>query len=409
MHTLLIHQALGTPDTGGGTRHIELPAHLIAQGHKFTILTSNVHYASGRVITDTNGNVRECQSINGVAIVYLAPIRNLHRNFVWRVVSFISFMWVSFFAALRVPGVDLVMGTSPPLFQAISAWLVSAIRRKPFLLEIRDLWPEFAIGMGVLKDPVLIALSRLLESFLYRRATHLLVNSPAYRDYLVSKGQPADKISLVANGVDLAQFDPKRANTSAFAAEYDLQGKFVLTYAGALGMANDITTLLDAAAATCDLERLRILLVGDGKERVNLETYARQLGLTQVVFCGMRPKAEMPGILACSDVCVALLRDIPMFRTTYPNKVFDYMAAGKPTLLAIDGVIREVIEASKGGIFVPPGHPTKLADAIRAFYAMPQVELTQMGMAARDHATTYFNRDTQSREFAEIVLQVASL
>jgi glycosyltransferase involved in cell wall biosynthesis len=409
MHTLLIHQALGTPETGGGTRHVELPAHLIAQGHKFTILTSNVHYASGRLITDKNGRVRRSQTINGIDIKYLAPFKSLHHSFVLRIVAFLSFMWVSFFAALRVPDVDVVMGTSPPIFQAVSAWLVSVIRHKPFLLEIRDLWPDFAIGMGVLKNPILIMLSRGLERFLYARATHLLVNSPAYRDYLISKGQATDKISFIANGVDLSQFNPEKTNGSAFAAEYELHGKFVVTYAGALGMANDIRTLLDAAAQLRELDALRVLLVGDGKERTNLEAYALKHKLRNVIFCGMRPKADMPGILACTDVCIAILRDIPMFRTTYPNKVFDYMAASKPIVLAINGVIRQVIEASNGGVFVPPGDPTKIAEAIRVLYSTPSDDLARMGTCGRDYVAAHFNRDMHAREFSTLVLRMASL
>lgn len=297
------------------------------------------------------------------------------------------------------------MGTSPPIFQAVSAWLVAALRRRPFLLEIRDLWPEFAIDMGVLKNPALIWLSRWLERFLYGRATHLLVNSPAYRDYLVERGVPAVKISLIANGVDPDMFDPA-ATGEALRQELGLNGQFVVTYAGALGLANDIPTLLRAAGRLRDYPGIHFLLVGDGKERPDLETLARQLRLPNVTFAGSRPKSDMPAILAASDACTAILQNIPMFRTTYPNKVFDYMAAGRPTILAIDGVIRQVVDNARGGVFVPPGDDAALAEAILRLSRQP-AKARQMGQAARAYVATHFNRHDQAQAFADLVGRMA--
>ncbi len=164
-----------------------------------------------------------------------------------------------------------MVGTSPPIFQAVSAWLVAVLRRRPFLFEIRDLWPEFAIGLGVLKNPLLIMLSRWLERFLYARATHILVNSPAYVDYFETLVIPETKISLIPNGVDADMFDP-HADGRPIRDELALQDKFIVTYAGALGLANDIDTILQAAARLRDEPMIHFLLVGDGKERPNLES-----------------------------------------------------------------------------------------------------------------------------------------
>ena len=207
MHILLIHQAFVGPNEAGGTRHYELAQHAIKNGHRCSIVASDISYLTGQVAIQKTGLVSE-QDCNGVRVLRAYTYPALHRSFIWRIVSFLSFMFTSVWAGLRAGPVDLVMGTSPPIFQAVSAWLVALLRRKPFLLEIRDLWPEFAIDMGVLKNPVLIWLSRWLEQFLYARATHLLVNSPAYREYLISKGIPATKISLIANGVDPDMFTP---------------------------------------------------------------------------------------------------------------------------------------------------------------------------------------------------------
>src|SRR5262249_43300642 len=160
------------------------------------------------------------------------------------------------------------------------------------------------------------------------------------------------KIEVIPNGVDVSMFDPE-ATGMAIRSRYGLEGKFLVVYAGAHGMANDLGTALRAAEILRDHDTIRFLFVGDGKERANLEEMARRLGLSNVVFAGPVPKDEMPDVLAAADASLAILMNIKMFRTTYPNKVFDAMAAGRPTLLAIDGVIREVIEQAQGGLFVP--------------------------------------------------------
>lgn len=400
MKILLIHQAFASPDEPGGTRHYELARHCVTRGHGFTIVSSNINYGTGRRITKGGKPIEE-QELEGVRLLRAYTYSSIHRSFVWRVFSFLSFMFTSIMPGLRSGPVDLVMGTSPPIFQAVSAWIVATIRRRPFLLEIRDLWPEFAIDIGVLKIPALIQLSRWLELFLYARAEHILINSPAYRDYLINKGVPDSKISLIANGVDPDMFDPGISG-KRFRGEWNLNDKFVVTYVGALGMANDIPTILRAANRLQVQSEIHFVLVGDGKERSKLEDDIRHLQLKNITFVGPISKSEVPEALAASDVCVATLKDIPMFRTTYPNKVFDYMAAGKPIILAIDGVIRKVVEASGGGIFVPPGNDVALADAIYTLSHQHQ-RLREMGALARSYVVKHFNRHRQAENFLELL------
>ncbi len=375
----------------------------MSQGHSFTIVASKLSYLTGQQTTAEQGWLSE-EDIDGVRVFRVATPRLLHRSFAWRVAVFLSFMVLSVVAAMQAGPVNLVIGTSPPIFQAVSACLVAALRRRPFLLEIRDLWPDFAIAMGVLKNPLLIALSRWLERFLYSRATHLLVNSPAYRDYLIVRGVAPDRVTLIANGVDPDPFDPA-ATGERQREHWDLQGKFVVTYAGALGLANDIPVLLEAADRLRDDFEIRFLLVGDGKERANLEAAAHRLGLPNVTFTGPCPKSDVPEVLAASDACVAILQDLPMFRTTYPNKVFDYMAAGRPTILAIDGVIRQVVEAANGGIFVPPGDAKALAEAVYSL-SKDRSRSRSMGCAARSYVVQHFNRHDQAMQFLDLVCRV---
>lgn len=401
IHTLLIHQAFAGPGEPGGTRHYEIARLMKREGHDFTVLTSTISYLTGMPRPAASEIDPE-----GPGVVHAWAPQILHKSFLWRVIGFILFSITSFVAGLRVRGVDVVLGTSPPIFQAPTAWAVARLKRVPFVLEVRDLWPEFAISMGVLRNPFLIRLARVLEAFLYKRAAVIIVNSPAYRDYLVNRGIDRDRVVLVPNGVDVGMFDPD-ADGGAFRAQLGLtQDQTVVMYAGALGMANDIDTILGAAERLLRDENIRFVLVGDGKEREALMKAARSAGLDNVDFIGAVPKEEMSNALAAADICVATLMNIPMFATTYPNKVFDYMAAGRPTVLAIDGVIRQVVEAADGGIFSPPANPDALASAIREL-AEDRPRAREMGLSARRYVEEHFDRQKQGAQFAEVLADVA--
>jgi glycosyltransferase involved in cell wall biosynthesis len=297
-------------------------------------------------------------------------------------------------AGLRVRNIDIVLGTSPPIFQGISAYLLSRLKRVPFVFEVRDLWPDFAIEMGVLRNPLLIWMSRRLEVFLYRHADLIIVNSPGFISHLRCYTVPAEKIALVPNSVEVEMFNPSDRGEEV-RRELNLDGKFVVLYAGAHGPANDLDTLLKAAKLLKEYDEIVFVLVGDGKERPKLMRQAEKLQLWNVRFVPAQPKVRMPAFLAAADVCIAILKNIPMFTTTYPNKVFDYMAAGRPTLLAIDGVIRQVIEDADGGIFVQPGNPEALANGLLTLYENPCLR-GQQGMNARNYVATHFDRSEQA-------------
>jgi glycosyltransferase involved in cell wall biosynthesis len=275
-------------------------------------------------------------------------------------------------------------------------------------LEVRDLWPEFVVSMGVFTNPVLIKMARWLERFLYARATHILVNSPAYGKYIREKGGAGDKITFIPYGSDIDMFTPNvdgtiiRKKLGVVASH-----KFIVLYAGALGQANDIFTVLRAAERLRNDKNILFLLVGDGKERAALEAEAGRMKLENVIFAGVYPKKEMPAVLAAADVCLAILQDVPMFRTTYPNKVFDYMAAGRPTVLVIDGVIRDVIEASGGGIFVHPGDDKILAEKVLELAGNP-VRVKQMGLNARAYLVTHLNRMHRMDETLKLLKKLAA-
>ncbi|MCZ2126250.1 MAG: glycosyltransferase family 4 protein [Anaerolineales bacterium] len=392
MKILLINQVFVSPEEPGHTRHFEMGKHLRERGHELVIVASDLNYQTGRRVTQSRAE----QTFDGVRVLRAAMLPAIHRSYVWRVAAFLTFMLSSVWTALRVRDADLIMGTTPPIFQALSAWMVAALRRKPFLLEVRDLWPEFGISMGVLKNPLVIKLSRGLENFLYQRAAHILVNSPAYKEYMINKNVPENKITYIPYGTDIEMFNPS-VDGSFIREELNLKDKFVVLYAGALGQANDLDTLLRAAKRLNENNKIRFVLFGDGKERERLQNEARQMNLSNVIFAGVKAKKEMPAVIASADVCLAILQNISMFRTTYPNKVFDYMAAGRATVLVIDGVSRQLIESSRGGVYVPPADDAALAQTILDL-SQDARRVKEMGENARAYLVQHLNRRDKLNE-----------
>jgi len=399
MHILLIHQAFTALDEPGGTRHYELSRYLADAGHQVSIIASPVSYLTGKVQKKPSLEVDGSHMIT-IYRVYTYPA--LHKNFVHRTISYISFMITAFFKALTIKKVDIIWGTSPPIFQAFTAWLISAIKGATFLLEIRDLWPAFAMSVGVLKNPLLIRMSLWLESFLYRKADHVVVNSPGYIQHVHEKG--ATRVTLVPNGADISLFPTEGAQE--IRKNLGWPDEFIVLYAGAHGMSNDLDTLLRAAQILKSQPDLRFILIGDGKEKGALMQRADVMNLSNLSFHDPVPKSEMGKVLSAADACVAILKPVEMYKTTYPNKVFDYMAAGKPILLAIDGVIRHVVEDAQCGIFCQPGDPQDMAEKVLFLYHHPE-KSRQMGKNGRNYLSRHFDRQAIAQKMADLIEQMA--
>ena len=395
MHILLIHQAFAAIDEPGGTRHHELARYLASQGHQVSIIASPVSYLTGKQ-EKIQKITRDADGLITIYRTYTYPA--LHKSFIHRIFSFVSFMVSSFFRSLSIHNVDLVWGTSPPIFQSFTAWLVARLKRRAFMLEIRDLWPAFAIAVGVLKNKTLIKLSLWLEKFLYSHADRIIVNSPGFIEHIQSKG--GKDIRLIPNGADAAAFNVPAKEARAQYPQWT--GKFVVLYTGAHGMSNDLGIVLQAAKRLENEKDIHFVLLGDGKEKANLIQKAHEMDLKNLEFHDPMPKSQMPAVIAAADSCLAILKPIEMYKTTYPNKVFDYMAAGKPIILAIDGVIRDVVEKADCGIFCQPGDPQKMVEAILMLYNNKKAA-EQKGRNGQLYLSRHFDRRKIAQDFFEII------
>ncbi|MBI5842515.1 MAG: glycosyltransferase family 4 protein [Chloroflexi bacterium] len=390
MHILIIHQAFASLDEPGGTRHYEFARLIVSRGHEVTVIASPVSYITGAPSQPPpfSAKIGEVPKAEGVRVIRARVYEAHHKSFFHRVMAFFSFMFSSFFIGLKVKHVDLVWGTSPPIFQGVTAWALAKIKRVPFLFEVRDLWPQFAIAVGVLKNPLLIRASEWLERFLYRGADRVMVNSPGFLESVQSRG--AKRTELIPNGADPSMFDPAD-DGGEFRRVHHLEEKFVVMYAGAHGMSNDLDVVLESASLLAGLPEIQIVLVGDGKEKSALQAQAENLNLKNMTFLPPVPKGEMAKTLAGAHACIAILKPLEEYKTTYPNKVFDYMAAARPVILAIDGVIRDVVEKAECGMFSRPGDSEQLAETIRYFYNNRE-RAGKMGMAGRAYLEKNFSR-----------------
>lgn len=366
MRILVVHQFYLQPGEPGGSRFNELARLWSDRGHKVTVVAGTVNYSTGKAPGRYAGHWVTRESDGPVTVWRCHVPASYGRSYLGRMWAFFAFTLSASTAVLRSEKPDVVIATSPPLVAAIPGWLAALWHRARLVFEIRDLWPESAVTTGVLREGA--ALTRILyalERWACRVADKINVLTPAFREDLVKRGLAAPgKIVFVPNGADLEMFGPG-APDPGLREELGWGDRFVVMYAGAHGKANAIGQLVDAA------ERLRahpdvlIASVGDGPERRQHEDSAKQRGLKNLMFHGAQPKERMPALVRACDVGAAVLQDNPTFRTVYPNKVFDYMACERPTLLAIDGVARSLVcDEARAGVFAAPEDGAALAEKI---------------------------------------------
>lgn len=406
MKILVIHQYYLMPASPGGSRFNEFARLWAAAGHEVTVVAGNLDYATGDVPERYQGRWITRERDGDVTVLRCHVPRTYNKSYAGRMAAFFGFTLSSTHAALTVPRPDVVIATSPPLVAMAPGVIAAKARWKgvPWVFEMRDLWPESAVTTGVLKEGA--PLTRLLygmERAACVTADKINVLTPAFRDDLIKRGlATADKIVFIPNGADVELFTPGPRDNDA-RREFGWGDRFVVMYAGAHGRANAVEQLLDAAERLRGRPDILLATVGDGPERPALEAEARRRGLTNVRFHGAQPKSRMPEIVRACDVGAAILQDNPTFKTVYPNKVFDYMATERPTLLAIDGVARKLVcDDAQAGVFAKPEDGKSIADAIRGMADDP-AGCAAMGARGRQWVLANATRDSLAKRYIDIL------
>ena len=374
-----------TPADGGGTRHFEIGRELVRRGWSVTVAASDFNLQSRRYTRRAGAHSREviCEQVDGVDFrwFWAAPYWNNDWRRAWN--------WLSFSRSLlrwepKGDRPDVVIGSSPHLFAALASERLARHWRVPFVLEVRDLWPESMVAVGRRKGPAYYVLAWIAR-YLYARAERIICLARGTQTYLAGMGIDRAKLVYVPNGVDPDAFAP---------VERPGREVFTVVYAGAHGPANGLDVVLDAAELVRSDERIRFLFVGDGPAKHDLMTAARARGLSNVEFRGPVPKARMNEVFAEADAGLMVLRDAPLFSFgVSPNKLFDYFAAGLPVVCNVPGEVATMVEAARGGVQAEPGSAQSLVDAILRLASYSPEARAEMGRnarawVAREHSRT---------------------
>jgi glycosyltransferase involved in cell wall biosynthesis len=400
MKILLIHQYFLGKEDPGGSRFNQFVKYWESKGHEITVIAGTVHYSTGKKEEKYKGKWITKEKYSEKVIVYRTYVSgSYNKSFIGRFWGYFSFTLSSLTTALfKTPKHDVIIVTSPPLFVGITGILTKWFKNTPMIFEVRDLWPESAIDTGVLTNKLFIKAAYLVEKFSYKFADKINVLTPAFEKALIEKKSiNKDKIMFVPNGADLDIFQPgKKENWVR--EKYNLKGKFVITYMGAHGIANNLDSILNVAKKCLENKDIRFMLVGDGMEKKRLKDRAISEGINNVIFVESQPKQVIPDFCNASDVCSAVLKKVDTFKTVYPNKVFDYMSCAKPILLGIDGVARDLIEESHSGYYVDPDNPEDFKEKIVRLYENKE-ELISLGKNGLDYVTTNFSREKLAENY----------
>ncbi|MCG8388171.1 MAG: glycosyltransferase family 4 protein [Cytophagales bacterium] len=404
MNILLIHQYFLEEDDPGGSRFNEMAKTWSEMGHNITVLAGMMHYAGHKKRPEYKGKwiTKRKQGKTTVWRCFVSESYNV--NFLGRLWGYLSFVISSFWAGLfKAKGkYDVILVTSPPLFIGITAYLLSLFKRTPYIFEIRDLWPESAIDTGVIKNKTLIKVAYWVENFLYKKAMAINVLTPAFREKLIEyKKVPQSKIIFIPNAADftlsddlLMSFDPKQ-----FRREQGVDGKFIITYVGAHGVANHLIQLIETAELLKEYPIL-IQLIGDGMEKPKLVREAERRGLDNIKFVDPVPKKDVFKYIMASDVGASVLKKVDTFKTIYSNKTFDYMACKKPILMVIDGISRALIEEANCGVYAEPEDHKAIATAILSLYENNH-ENDDIGNNGYQFAKENFDRNVLARKYVK--------
>jgi glycosyltransferase involved in cell wall biosynthesis len=383
MHILYIVQYFNSPDDPGGSRAYEFARRWAVAGHRVTLLAGNLNHKTLSTITT------QTTTPAGVRLLRVRTYNSIRGSYVKRIANFISFALGATTNGLRVRDVDVVYASSTPLTTAIAGFVLSSIKRARFVFEVRDLWPESAVVAGVLKRGWLTRLIESFERFLYKRAFTLVALSDGIRDGIIARGATASRVVMVPNGVDDWMIDTPLSPIRPFPV--NKQEHFVCTYVGALGRWNSLETLLDAAKLL-EGSRVRFLIIGDGDHRDELRHQARTLGLTNVIFHGPVAKKEVLSYLTASDLCVLCTWADSFLGTVLQNKIFDYMAAARPTLGSVHGELARIIQASDCGWVSPAGSSEEFARMCLELSASDPSELQRRGANGRAFVELHYKR-----------------
>ena len=407
MHILFLTDNFPPEGNAPASRTFEHAREWIKLGHAVTVITCAPNFPEGKLFEGYRNKWYQREIMDGIDVVRVKTYITANEGFARRILDYISFGVMGGIAGLFQKRPDVIVSTSPQFFCACGAWVLSVVRCKPWVFELRDIWPASIPAVGAMKKGMLIHLLEKLELFLYRRADRIVSVTNSFRTELIARGINGDKIDVVLNGVDLSAYAPVSAKDEGLAAEYNLNGKFVVGYLGTHGLAQALDRVLESAALLQGNGNIRFLFAGGGAERKKLEHMALERHLSNVVMMPRQPKAMMPAVWSLCDVALISLRDTPLFTKVIPSKIFEAMGMGLPIVISCPGgEATGIIESTGSGVVVPPENTEALADCVLALYN-DRERLSHLAQASAGAAKIY-DRKGQARLMLSSLKSAAS-
>jgi glycosyltransferase involved in cell wall biosynthesis len=380
------------PETGAPQiRLYEVSRELIKRGHEVEVLTAFPHHPDGIIPDEYKGKFYQFEHLDGIPVhrswIYPSP----KGSFWLRLFSYFSFTFSAFYSVVKSQKTDVIICTSPPLFLGITGYFASKIKRAKFVFNVADIWPESAVELGILKNKAFIRMAEVLENWLYKKSWKIATATEGIREYMVRKGKKRERVFLLPNGVNTETFSPREANKN-WLEKLGFEGKKVFTFAGRVGYAQGLDSVLKAAKIVEGLNPdVRFLIIGDGPEKETLIKLKDDLKLTNLVFHDSVPVTEMPNIFSISDFSVVSLRNIELFKGARPSKIFPALASGVPVLYCGVGESAELIENNHCGIIAEPENPDDIANKILDCAAMDSQEYKQYSQSGRKFVEEFYS------------------
>ena len=391
------------PEIGAPSARVsELSREWVREGQDVTVVTGLPNHPTGIVPREYRGAIFRREALEGITVfrnwLYATP----NEGFVRKTLSHVSFMLSTMVLTTpRLRGYDVIVVSSPAFFAVISAWLMSRVWRIPYVFEVRDLWPGIFIELGVLKNRSIIRILEAVEMFLYRHAARVVVVTHSFRDVLIRRGLSPAHVTTITNGVDGEAFRPQPAENDIRRA-HGLTGKFVVLYIGAHGISQALAAVLESARALESDPSVLFVFVGEGAEKKTLTDRAARAGLRNVRFLPGQPKHLMAGWYAASDAVLVPLRNIPLFETFIPSKMFEILACGRPIIGSVRGEARAILERSGGALIVDPEDSDAIAAAVRQLRNDPALG-RRLGASGREFVVGHYDRRMLARQYLDLL------
>ena len=395
MKVVYIHQYFAKPSEPGGTRSYWIAKELVKRGHQVTMITSTKAIQPEACRMD----------VDGIDVVYVKnPIYNNYMSAPRKVWAFVSFIRNAVKAAMKEKDVDVVYATSTPLtVGAIALWLKWR-KGWRYVFEVRDLWPEFPIQIGAIKNGLMIWLLRKFEKCIYDKSEHVVALSPGMKEGVMKAGTPEEKVSMIPNMAKPDKFFPHEPNLE-IANQFGIDlTKFNVIHFGSMGRANGLQYIIEAAKYLSDKgdDSVRFLFMGGGATEPIIKKLAENYGLKNVQFLGLHKMAVVSEVVNCCDASITTFLNLPVLQTNSPNKLFDSLSAGKPIIVNSAGWTKDLVEQEHCGFYADPTKPEDLAQKIH-YYKGQKVELIQMGENARRLSIDVYDKDILAGKVADVL------